>query len=156
MHFPLFIDISKKNILIVGGGKVADRRVHTLLSFTEHITVVSPAFTDGLVSLAQSGQILLLKRYFEPEDLTGQDIVLAATDDIDLNKKISTLCREQGIPVNISNDQTLCDFQFPSIVTDGEIVIGINASGGNHRRVAETRQKLDELWNQIITAPPTP
>lgn len=147
MHFPLFIDISQKNILVVGGGAVADRRVHTLLSFAGQLTVVAPECTDALRNLANTGRIRLTPRAFRPEDLIGRDIVLAATDDSALNRTIAALCRKQNIPVNASSDQSLCDFQFPSIVTNGDVVIGINASGKDHRMVKETRQAIESQLN---------
>ncbi|MCD8217840.1 MAG: bifunctional precorrin-2 dehydrogenase/sirohydrochlorin ferrochelatase [Clostridiales bacterium] len=124
---------------------MADRRVHTLLSFAEYITVVSPTVTNELNALAESGKIQILLRPFETDDLNDRDIVLAATNDDALNREICRLCRERSIPVNACNDQLLCDFQFPSIVTDEEIVIGINASGKNHSRVKETRQKIEHI-----------
>lgn len=145
MFFPLFVDLSNKNILIVGGGAVADRRVHTLLPFAGELTVVSPEFTEGLKYLAQNGQIQITERTFEPVDITGRDLVLAATDDNALNRQIAALCRARGIPVNVSSDRMLCDFQFPSVLTDGEVVIGINASGENHSLVKETRKRLETV-----------
>ncbi|MCD7981673.1 MAG: bifunctional precorrin-2 dehydrogenase/sirohydrochlorin ferrochelatase [Clostridiales bacterium] len=137
--------MSNKNILIVGGGAVADRRVHTLLPFAGELTVVSPEFTEGLKYLAQNGQIQITERTFEPVDITGRDLVLAATDDNALNRQIAALCRARGIPVNVSSDRMLCDFQFPSVLTDGEVVIGINASGENHSLVKETRKRLETV-----------
>ncbi len=145
MYFPLFVDLSHDNILIVGGGAVADRRVHTLLPFAGEMTVVSPEFTEGLASLAQNDQIQIMERTYEPGDLAGRDLVLAATDDAALNRQIAALCRARGIPVNVSSDRTLCDFQFPSVLTDGEVVIGINASGENHSLVRKTRERMEKF-----------
>lgn len=143
--FPLFIDLSEKNILFVGGGAVADRRVHTLLGFAGHISVVAPETTDGLRQLADSGAVRIFYRIFEPGDLEGRDLVFAATDDIHLNREIAALCRRKEIPVNVSSDQSLCDFQFPSVLLDGDVVIGINASGKDHHLVKETRKKLEDF-----------
>ncbi|MCC8028459.1 MAG: bifunctional precorrin-2 dehydrogenase/sirohydrochlorin ferrochelatase [Lachnospiraceae bacterium] len=145
MLFPLFVDLSEKDILFVGGGAVADRRVHALLEFAGHISVVAPELTEGLRQLADSGRIHTLQRSFEPEDPKGRDFVFAATDDARLNRRIAALCREMNIPVNVSSDQELCDFQFPSVLRDGDVVIGINASGKNHRLVKETRKKLEDI-----------
>ena len=145
MYFPLFVDLRNHNILIVGGGAVADRRVHTLLLFAGEMTVVSPDFTEGLKHLAQNGQVQIKERAFEPGDLNGRDLVLAATDDAALNRQIAELCRARGISVNVSSDWTLCDFQFPSVLTDGEVTIGINASGANHSLVKETRKRLETV-----------
>ncbi len=143
MYFPLYIDLSKKNILFAGGGTVADRRVHTLLEFAGSITVVAPETTNELRRLADDGSISVLSRTFESEDLQGRDLVFAATDDPVLNREIAALCRERSIPVNVSSDRELCDFQFPSVLIDRDVVIGINASGKNHRLVKETRKKLE-------------
>lgn len=143
MYFPLYIDLSKKNILFAGGGTVADRRVHTLLEFAGSIAVVAPETTNELRRLADDGRISVLSRTFESEDLQGRDLVFAATDDPVLNREIAALCRERSISVNVSSDRELCDFQFPSVLIDRDVVIGMNASGKNHRLVKETRKKLE-------------
>ena len=82
-------------------------------------------------------------RAFEPSDLDGRHLVLAATDDAGLNRRIAEICRAKGIPVNDCSDRKFCDFQFPSVVRDEDVVIGINASGKNHRLVKETRQSIE-------------
>lgn len=143
MYFPVFVDLTEKNILIVGGGKIASRRMHSLLGFAKHMTVVSCQFTDEILKMADETSVRLVHRPFEAGDLCGRDLVLAATDDAGLNRRIYEDCKKQGIPVNVCSDQSLCDFQFPSILVDEDVVIGLNASGQNHRRVKETRQKLE-------------
>jgi siroheme synthase-like protein len=143
MYFPVFIDLSKKNILVVGAGTIAARRIRTLCGFAGIITVVAPEIAPEIQKLAEEWPVVIRKRCYEETDLEGQELVLAATDDPDRNAKIARQCRERGIPVNVSSDQGLCDFQFPSIVQDGDVVIGINASGRNHHLVKETRQKLE-------------
>ncbi len=145
MYFPLFADISQKDILIAGGGSVAARRVHTLLAFDARVTVIAPEVTGELRSLEADGQITVYLRAFEEGDIDDRDLVLAATDDGKLNAEIAGLCRGRGIPVNVSSDPSLCDFQFPSVVMDEDVVIGINASGKDHGKVKETRQKLEEF-----------
>ncbi len=148
MYYPLSADISQNDILIVGGGSVAARRVHTLLAFDARITVIAPEVTEEL-SQEADGQITVRLRAFEEGDIDGRDFVLAATDDAALNAEIAGLCRERGIPVNISSDPSLCDFQFPSVVIDENVVVGINASGTDHKRVKETRQKIED----VLSAP---
>lgn len=145
MYFPLFADISQKDILIVGGGPVAARRAHTLLAFDARITVITPEATQELRGEEANGRLSLILRAFEEDDLDGRDLVLAATDETALNARIAGSCREKGIPVNVSSDPSLCDFQFPSVVMDEDVVIGINASGKDHGRVKEMRQKLEDV-----------
>lgn len=143
MYFPIYIDLSDKEILIVGAGTIASRRIRTLCGFAGRMTVVAPEIAPEIQALAGSYPITLRRRKFEKADLDGKFLVLAATDDHAENESIGALCRELGILVNICNDQALCDFQFPSIVQKGELVVGINASGKNHGLVKKTRQELE-------------
>lgn len=144
MYFPLYVDLTEKNILFAGGGKIAARRVHILMRFAKHITVVAPRFEESFGELEEESQIRLVQRTFDFSDLIGRDLVFAATDDTELNRQIYEACKEQGIPVNVCSDQNLCDFQFPSVVISDDVVIGINASGKNHRRVKQVRQELEK------------
>ena len=148
MYFPLFVDLSEKEILIVGAGTIASRRIRSLCGFAGNMTVTAPGIRPELKELAAEYPIRILQRQFEESDLDGKDMVLAATDDRELNRAICQICRQRGIPVNDCSDQSLCDFQFPSILRQGDIVIGINASGRNHRLVKETRQKLQQFLEQ--------
>lgn len=148
MYFPIYIDLSDKEILIVGGGTIATRRVGTLRGFSGRITVVAPKVSDGMQEMAgELGPLALniCRRPFSEKDLEGKFLVLAATDDHALNQRICELCRDRNILVNVCSDQKLCDFQFPSIVQNKELVIGINASGKNHSLVKETRKQLEQF-----------
>lgn len=147
MFFPLFVDLSDKEILVVGAGKIASRRIHTLCGFSRRITVIAPEISPEILSMEDDSRLRILRRRFEMGDLDGKDMVLAATDDVSLNRKIGLRCRELGILVNVSSDQSMCDFQFPSIVQDGDVVIGLNASGKAHHLVRETRQKVERCLN---------
>lgn len=144
MFFPLFVDLTQKEILIAGAGAVARRRIRALCGFAGHMTVVAPEVHPEIRELADSYPITFCAREFWPEDLLGKDFVLAATDDEALNREIYVMCRENGIPVNNCSDKTMCDFQFPSVIKDGDVVIGLNASGKNHRLVKKTRIKVEQ------------
>lgn len=144
MFFPLFVDLSQKEILIAGAGTVARRRIRALCGFAGHMTVVAPEVHPEVRELADVWPITFCERKFEPEDLFGKDFVLAATDDEALNREIYVMCREKGISANNCSDKTMCDFQFPSVIKDGGVVIGINASGKNHSLVKETRIKVEQ------------
>ncbi|MCC8137496.1 MAG: bifunctional precorrin-2 dehydrogenase/sirohydrochlorin ferrochelatase [Clostridiales bacterium] len=146
MYFPLFIDLSEKEILVIGAGHIASRRVHLLCGFAGHITIVAPQIADDFAAPDTDTKITMVKRCFTESDLDGVDLVLAATDDRHLNRKVFDLCHTRGIPVNVCSDSGLCDFQFPSIVENGAVVIGINASGRDHRLVKETRKQVESLF----------
>lgn len=145
-YFPMFVDLSEKRALVVGAGRIAARRVGTLMAFCGHIRVVAPEVSPEMAAL----DVDVARRRFEVGDLEGADLVLAATDDIRLNAEIARLCRQRGVPVNVSSDRTLCDFYFPGVAMAGNVVAGISASGVDHRlahratgAVREALQALD-------------
>lgn len=146
MFFPVFVDLTKKNILVVGAGRIASRRIFVLHEFAGCMTVVAPSVCDKIEDLANEKPdcLHIVRRVFEDSDLDGMDMVLAATDDALQNRRIAALCKDRGIFVNVASAQELCDFQFPSVVSAGELVVGINASGKDHRLVKETRKKVEE------------
>ncbi len=143
-YFPLYVDISKKNILVVGAGKIALRRIQTLLKFESTITVVGKGIHPAIWSFVdETDCIRVIQRQYETADLAGRDMVLACTDSREVNREIVKVCRNKGIFVNAADDKELCDFYFPSVIIKDEVVIGINAGGGNHRLVKETRKRLE-------------
>ncbi len=154
MYFPLFFDLSDKEFLVVGGGHIARRRIRVLVGYAYKVRIVSKEISSkirGLISDASKSSknactlFEIKERGFVESDLEGADFVLAATDDEKLNARIVELCRQKGIPVNACTDADLCDFQFPSVIEDGETVIGINASGKDHALVKETRKKIEKM-----------
>ena len=143
-YFPLFVDLSEKRILVVGAGSIAKRRVQALLPFASRITVVAPEAHRSLEALAAAGEITLLRRTYVPEDANAADLVLAATNDHSLNGQIAAWCKALHIPVNACDDPTACDFFFPGIAQKNALVIGVTASGTNHKAAKALTQELRE------------
>ena len=147
-YFPMFVDISEKEIVVVGGGNIAARRVKTLLLFTDHITVIAPRLHDSLAELEAEGRITCLHRAYREGDISKAHIVLAATDDEEVNRNIGEECNVLGqrcgrkILFNTADDRTLCDFYFPAVVQSDDIVRGINSGGKNPAKVKEIRRRL--------------
>ncbi len=147
-YFPLYVDLSGKDILFVGGGHIAARRIGVLQPFVESMTVVAPEAEGSILELTESGEVNWITREFEEGDLEGRDIVFAATDDKALNAEIAAMCREKGITVNASSEKELCDFYFPGIVRQGNTVIGVNASGEDHRKAKKVRERIQEILTE--------
>lgn len=148
-YFPLFIDISKKKVIVIGGGKVAERRVKTLLEFVNHIEVVSPEVTRDLYGLSERREITWIKGCYTAGVLDGADMVLAATDNADCNEKIVRDCRERGILVNTAHKKEMCDFYFPAVAVSKNVVAGITASGMNHSQAGGVRKRIEDLLENI-------
>ena len=147
-RFPMFIDLSTKHVVVVGAGKIAARRVAVLSQFTPHITVIAPEVHPDIEALAAAGKLRLVRRAYEATDLGGADVVLAATDDAELNATICEGCRLRGIPANASSDKALCDFYFPGIVREGSVVVGVTASGEDHSRAKRVAEQIRNVLNE--------
>ena len=145
LFFPLFFDLSEKTVLVAGGGPVAERRVKALLPFAGHIIVTAPECTDALARLAAEGKIERRARRFEPADLDGAALVLAATGDAGADGEIRRLCSERGILANIASDKDQCDFYFPGVARKGPLVAGVTAGGTDHKKARELTEKIREL-----------
>ena len=142
----MFVDLSDKNIVVVGGGNIATRRVKALLLFTRNITVIAPKMTADLWELGKTGRIQIQPRPVKRSDFDMAYMVLAVTGNRDLNEEIYHICKEEGIYVNVSGDRELCDFYFPGIAKDGDTVVGITSGGGDHRLAA----KISAVVRQIL------
>lgn len=141
----MFVDLSDKNIVVVGGGNIATRRVKTLLQFTRNITVVAPQMTLELLEMGKAGQIISQIRPVKRSDFVRAYMVIAATNDGKLNDDIYRVCKEEGIYVNVASDKDKCDFYFPGVVMEDELVVGITASGLDHKKARRVREEIQKI-----------
>ena len=147
-YFPMFVDLSDKNIVVVGGGNIATRRVKTLLQFTRNVTAVAPKATAELQELGKTGYVNLIMRPVKRTDFQKAYMVIAATNDWKLNDEIYRVCKEEGIYVNVADDKSKCDFYFPGVALGGGIVAGITAEGKDHRLAKEVAAEVRGLLAQ--------
>ena len=124
-YFPFYIDIENKNILVVGGGTVALRKIEKLLPFKPSITVVSPKISIEILRL----NVNTINREFADGDLENAFCVISATDDEKVNAHIFDLCSAKNILVNTVDDKEKCGFIFPAIVQKNSVTAGITTSG---------------------------
>lgn len=132
-YFPFFVEIEGQRCVIAGGGTVAWRKVEVLSDYGPEIVVISSEMTEGIVQAEKKsgGKIKLWYREFEDGDLEAADFVVAATDDEALNRRISMLCKERRIPVNVVDVKEECSFIFPSLIKENDIVVGISTGGSS-------------------------
>ena len=144
LYFPLFVDLAKKSIIVIGAGKIAARRVKSLLPFVGDMKVIAPEVSSEITEMAASsgGALVIEQRPFESSDLDDADMVLAVTNDKELNTRIGTLCNEKKILVNVSHEKELCDFYFPGVVQKDNVVIGITASGKDHSEARKVTEQI--------------
>lgn len=144
-YFPMFVDLSEKKVIVVGAGTIAKRRIRSLIEFTDHLAVVAPEVNQELLELEDSGQLHIIRKKFDPEDLADADMVIAATNDHQLNNEIYHFCQERGILVNVCSDKNKCDFYFPGLARKENIVVGVTASGSDHKKARSVIEKIREI-----------
>ncbi|SDX23801.1 uroporphyrin-III C-methyltransferase / precorrin-2 dehydrogenase / sirohydrochlorin ferrochelatase [Thiocapsa roseopersicina] len=142
---PIFQDIRDKPCLVVGGGVTAARKVGSLLRAGAAVTVVAPDLVDSLNDLADTGAIRHLVRRFESGDIQGNRLVIAATNDRGVNRKIAELAREHDIPVNVIDDPDACTFLLPSIVDRSPVVVAISTGKASPVLARLLRTRLESI-----------
>lgn len=140
--FPFFMDISGKEGLVIGGGKHALEKVQRLLPYTPKLCVIADRFEE---EIKQIPDLELICRGFEETDLERYPaFVVVAGDDEEENHRIAELCREKRILVNVVDDQKYCDFIFPSLISKGNLTIGISTNGASPSTGVLIKRKIQE------------
>lgn len=143
-YYPVFLNISGRRCIVVGGGQVALRKVRTLLEHGANITVISPEFCPELNQLAENGEIEARQQGYREGDLAGAFVVIAATDDGAINQQVVREARETGALINVVDDADNSDFIAPSVVRRGDITIAISTAGRSPALARKLRTKVEE------------
>jgi uroporphyrin-III C-methyltransferase/precorrin-2 dehydrogenase/sirohydrochlorin ferrochelatase len=122
--FPVFLNLRQRPCLVVGGGEVAARKVALLRRSQAQVTVVAPQLCPRLRDAARGGDIRYQEKLFEAADLVGQTLVIAATDDSEVNRSVAKLAKRSNIPVNVVDQPQLGSFTVPSIVDRSPVLVG--------------------------------
>lgn len=147
IYFPMMVALSGKKCLIIGGGKVAERKVRVMQDFAADVTVIA---TNVSEQIKKNDNITWSERCYTQDDIAGADVVIAATDDPVQNHVISELCKNQKIPVNAVDQVEDCTFIFPSYWKQGDVVAAFS-SGGNSPVVTQyLKEKTKEVVPDLI------
>lgn len=142
---PLTIDMRGKTIFVAGGGKVALRKVRTLMSAGATIRVAAPEPCRELVAFAEQGDIYLKQECFCPNDLNETFLAIAATDNPLVNKEIAEECKARQILVCVVDDPGQGDCSFPAVLRRGELEISVSTGGACPALAVEVRDLLSEI-----------
>jgi precorrin-2 dehydrogenase/sirohydrochlorin ferrochelatase len=149
-YYPVFLDLSKKNVLVIGGGEVALRKILTLMKHGADITVIAKTAHPKTAFLARQKKIKLEKRAFENADLKNTDLVICATNDPALNQQVGGQCRKKKIWVNVVDHPALCSFIVPSIVQEGNVTLAISTGGASPALAKFLRKQIEPLLGKEI------
>jgi precorrin-2 dehydrogenase / sirohydrochlorin ferrochelatase len=139
-HYPIFLSLKDRSVLVVGAGKVALRKTRGLLEAGARVTVVAPEWDNEFNELS----VRRIDRRFRASDLSGHVLVFAATDDRLTNHRISIAAKGKGVFANIADSAEECDFVVPARIHRGSVQIAVSTGGENPRLSAELRRKLEE------------
>lgn len=142
-YFPMFIELEHVGCLIVGGGSIAVRKAEVLLDFGADVTVMAPDIHEDL---RRNPEIICLLRQFQVQDLEDAELVVAATDDKELNHEISVQCRKRRIPVNAVDQKEDCTFIFPSYVKQGPVTAAVTSGGTSPAAAQYLRKRIEEVF----------
>jgi precorrin-2 dehydrogenase/sirohydrochlorin ferrochelatase len=141
--FPIFLKISGRSCLVVGGGDVGTRKVNSLLASGAYVTVVSKDISDELKELVDRGKVKYLEGAFSPDHLSGIFLCIVAIDNKSVTDKIAGICRKSGVLVNVADDPEMCDFYFPSVVSRGDLTIAISSGGTSPAMAKKLREEME-------------
>ncbi len=145
--YPVFLKVKNLEILIVGGGFVAEEKLTFLLKSSPDakVTIVSPMFREGTLELAKKGDVKFIEDVYKTSYLEGKHMVIATTDKPAVNVQVYMDCREQQKLVNVADNPPYCDFYMGGIVTKGNVKIAISTNGKSPTTAKRLRQFFEEV-----------
>ena len=150
--FPLFADLQGRQVLVVGGGAVAERKTEALLHTGARVRVVAPTLTPALAGLRAAGRIEWLQAVFAPGQLDDAWLVIAATGDRTVNRAVAAAAEARRMLVNVVDDAALSSFQVPAIVERGPLQVAISSGGGAPMLARHLRRQLETLLDDSWTS----
>ena len=150
--YPVFLKVSKLNVMIIGGGTVGFEKLSFLLKSSPNANVVVAAkeFSKDIIALAKVHKIPLMWRPYTSNLLHKQHMVIAATNDLDVNKEIHYDAKQKQLLVNVADTPDLCDFYLGGIVTKGNVKVAISTNGKSPTTAKRLRQFFEEVIPENI------
>lgn len=146
MFYPVNLNLDNMEIIIIGGGNVALRKCMNFLDFGKSVTVLSPKFDSRFLEIGN--KVDLIEDVFKEEYIEKFDVVVAATDDKELNEEIACICRKKSKLINVVDSRDLSDFIVSSYIKRGDLLIGISTGGKIPALSAKIRKDLEEVYDE--------
>ena len=147
-YYPIFLDLRDRLTLIIGGGKVAERKVASLLRCGARVHLAARTLTTTLNNWKEEGRIRYLGKTYQPSFMDGAFLVMAATDDPELNRRVSKDAETRGILMNAVDQPEDCNFIVPSLFRRGGLTIAISTSGRSPALAKKIRKELESTYGE--------
>jgi precorrin-2 dehydrogenase/sirohydrochlorin ferrochelatase len=150
--YPIFLKAKNLNVLIVGGGNVAEEKLTFLLKSSPdaNVTMVSPMFREGTIKMANTGNVKRIEDTYQSHYLERNHIVIATTDQPEVNVQVYEDCRAQSKLVNVADNPPYCDFYMGGIVTKGNVKVAISTNGKSPTTAKRLRQFFEDVIPENI------
>lgn len=143
--FPIFVKLTGRKCLVVGGGGIAARKIDLLARAGALVTVIAELFSPEVLALAKSHRLVLISKSFAPADVEGFTLAVSATDSFETNKSVSEAAAVRNIPVNVVDNPGLCSFIFPAIVDRSPVIAAVSTGGSAPVLARLLRAKLETV-----------
>jgi len=144
--YPICLDLEARHCVVVGGGRVAERKVLGLLSCRAQVSVISPLLTDELHLQHANGTILWIDREYRQGDLAGAFLVIAATDDEETQKQVYEEADANNLLLNVADVPQRCNFILPATVRRGDLTISVSTAGKSPALARKIRMELEKRY----------
>jgi uroporphyrin-III C-methyltransferase/precorrin-2 dehydrogenase/sirohydrochlorin ferrochelatase len=144
-HLPIFLDVKNQPCLVVGGGDIAVRKVKTLLRSGAAVTVVAPTLGSALARIQAAGEFSHQARHFEDQDVARQHLIIAATNDREVNQRVARLATARNIPVNVVDQPEDGSFIMPSVIDRSPVVAAVSTGGASPVLARMIRARLESV-----------
>jgi precorrin-2 dehydrogenase / sirohydrochlorin ferrochelatase len=148
--FPVFIKLADRLCLVVGAGQIAEAKIDSLLLSGARVVVVAPDANLAIREWAEKGQLFWEKRKYQPSDLDGAFLAIAATSDFALNHSVFAEAQRNGILCNAVDDPPNCDFYFPAVVRRGDLQLAISTAGESPAFAQRLRRTLENALDRNL------
>jgi len=148
VYYPVSLNIQGKRCVVIGGGKVALRKVKMLLDCGANVSVISPKPHPDIAKLSKERAIHLIQRDYEAQDLKGAVIAIACTDVKEVNRKVADEAKKAGILVNVADDPEPSDFIIPAFFRRGNLTLAVSTSGVSPALARKIRMKLEKSFGE--------
>ncbi|MCM1990040.1 precorrin-2 dehydrogenase/sirohydrochlorin ferrochelatase family protein [Oceanirhabdus seepicola] len=148
MFVPLNVNLENKKILIIGGGKVALRKVNFFLQYGCNIEVVGKNIAQEIYEVTENSnsRVTLIQREFEMNDLYGKYIVIISTDNFKLNEQIANKCEERGVLYTNCSNGEVSSFSLPAVVKRGDLSVAISTNGKSPALSKKIKKEISDIY----------
>ena len=145
MRYPLFLDLAGQPVVVIGAGKVATRKIRTLLAAPANVTVISPTASAAIRQFARADRVRWRRRRYRRGDLRGARLVIAATNDQAINELVCTEAKRRRLLVNCVAPPSAGNFIVPALVRRGGILLAISTGGASPAFAKQLRRELERF-----------